>query len=71
MYIVCYFPRVNVFNTMLFDADLANAVYLIIFFEAVVSCFLFRFGEKADFVCEVLAYCIGATYCEVATECVL
>lgn len=56
---------------MLYDVDLANAVYLLLFFEAVVSCFLFSFGEKADFVCEVLAYFMGVTYYEVATEYIL
>jgi len=74
MYLLLYFLRVNVSNTVLSDVDLANAVYLLLFFfEALVSCFLFSFGEKADVVCEVLAYCMGVTHYtrKVATECIL
>jgi len=41
------------------------------FFGALVSCFLFSFGKKADFICDVLAYYMGVTHYEVATECIL
>lgn len=71
MYLLFNFLRVYVFNTMLSDVDLANAVYLLLFFEALVNCFLFSFWKKADFVCEVVAYCMGVTHYEVATDCVL
>jgi hypothetical protein len=70
-YLLFYFTLGNVFNTMLFDVDLTKAVYLLLFFEAVVSYFFFSFGEKTDFVCEVLAYCMEVTYWEVATECTI